>query len=113
MRVVGAGRPGGYARVLWLLPGGAADRAGVRVGDQITHWDGLGTAHTTVLERAGVTQQTGVDVARPQHWPTLPSRTSPPLSSRATATSSASTFSAAAGQAAHGTKLRKPEQNFH
>ena len=28
-------------RVLWLLPGGVAERAGLRVGDIITEWDGM------------------------------------------------------------------------
>jgi S1-C subfamily serine protease len=28
-------------RVLWLLPGGVAERAGLKVGDIITDWDGM------------------------------------------------------------------------
>lgn len=35
MRVVGDEEGDVGAKVLWLLPGGAADRAGIRVGDKV------------------------------------------------------------------------------
>lgn len=36
LRVVGA--EGGYARVLWICPGGPAEQAGIRVGDKVGDW---------------------------------------------------------------------------
>ncbi|XP_059089907.1 uncharacterized protein LOC131885769 isoform X2 [Tigriopus californicus] len=39
LRVVGA--EGGYARVLWICPGGPAEQAGIRVGDKIFDWNNI------------------------------------------------------------------------
>ena len=35
LRVVGVGQESPCARVLWLFPGGAAERAGITVGDKV------------------------------------------------------------------------------
>ena len=43
MRVVGDEEGDVGAEVLWLLPGGAADRAGIRVGDKVGMDRGLFT----------------------------------------------------------------------
>jgi hypothetical protein len=36
LRVVGVGQEYPCARVLWLFPGGAAERAGIMVGDKVS-----------------------------------------------------------------------------
>ena len=50
LRVVGVVQDTPCARVLWLYPGGAAERAGIAVGDKV----GLQGAQNIIMKRSSI-----------------------------------------------------------